>query len=140
MKIYTSYFGNLKNLKMETFSIARYSPQWYAGERLSCLMPSSVLLKKSRNENMPLEGEYEKLYIAELDSKKNEIKREIEKISKNKDIVLLCYEKDENECHRKLAGKYLAFLGFDVEGEFKKNDILLKNKKNIIEDMQLYIF
>jgi len=31
-------------------------------------------------------------------------------------------------------------LGFDVEGEFKKNDILLKNKKNIIEDMQLYIF
>lgn len=36
------------------------------------------------------------------------------KLSAGKEIVILCYEKDHNSCHRKRVAEWLSAAGFQV--------------------------
>jgi len=137
MKIYTSYFGNLKALSKSDIvpiSIARWSPKWYEGHKLLYVAPTPFMLKAdiTREE-----------YIAEYNRilKHTDIKffvKRLEEIGCGKDVALLCYEKPDDFCHRHLLAEYMNGLGYNVE-EFVAPviDVKVEKKK---EPEQLSLF
>lgn len=105
MKIYTSYFANLKKIPSGIIpvSIALFKPKWYNGFEFKKLAPSYATFK---TENL---NEYTKLYkmcLSRLDP--YEIQAELKNLSLGKDVALLCYEKPEDFCHRFLVAEWLS--------------------------------
>lgn len=104
MNIYTSYYGNKKNIDTDKYcyvSISVSTPKWdlpYELEHCKILKPYSIF---GKYDNMK---DYTREYRKYLDSKGVvAIQNVLEYISKkngNKDLVLLCYEKNKFECHR----------------------------------------
>ncbi|MBQ9253262.1 MAG: DUF488 family protein [Bacteroidales bacterium] len=126
MKIYTSYFGNVKKLRtagLVTIGIARWKPRFYEGLCMFSVAPTPYML----SDNCEHE-EYIALYNDILQKRgAKSIVEEIEKLSYGKDVALLCYESPEKFCHRHLLADFLnKELNLGVE-EFglseKKEDI-----------------
>ncbi len=70
-------------------------------EWLRDLAPSIELLNDYRNKKVDW-SEYEKRYLKEMESKK-ELISELKKRSDNGEVIsLLCWEKDDRFCHRRL--------------------------------------
>ena len=112
MKIYTSYFGQMKNLSkagISIISIARYSPRFYHGDVLLEVAPTGAML--SMNDE-----EYKKGYreiLRKVDVNKLLVK--IQVLSKGKDVALLCFEKPDVFCHRHLLAEWiLKSVGIEV--------------------------
>ena len=103
MKIYTSYFGNYRNFgELIPLSIALYSPKGFTGHTLKVLAPNREILQCKNDVE-----EYTNLFNKKLglyNAKK--IYDYLSDISKSKDIVLLCYEKPPQFCHRHLVGDW----------------------------------
>lgn len=103
MKIYTSYFAKYKNGK-NAVSIARGTPAWFNGQRIIEFAPPRYMINYKTER-----------YIEEF---KKEV---LEKTAKNglkklKDgMVLLCYEKTGDFCHRHIIADWLKSHGIDVE-------------------------
>ncbi len=101
--IYTSFFAN-KNLPshLEKISIARITPTWFNPDGFFLeLAPSEELLFSYKNEQIN-ELQYEIEYQKQLD-KLDPI--QIQHKLNNK--VLLCYESNDNFCHRHLLSSWL---------------------------------
>ena len=102
MKIYTSYFANLKNLEKEDIfpiGICCYPPKWFNGPNLGAIAPTPDILEKCKSSH----AEYEKRYKAEVLSIFKDVSTLINKISYisgGKDVALCCYEKPSDFCHR----------------------------------------
>ena len=115
MEIYTSYFGNIKELKKAgiiPISIARWVPKWYNGISLKNVAPTPSMLKEDITRD-----EYIARYKAMI---KNVNAREfIENLSyftKGQPCALLCYEKPNEFCHRHLLAEYLnKELGLNIQ-------------------------
>lgn len=116
MKIYTSYFANLRKIPdyIVPISICRKSPTGYSGLEYKGLAPSFSLLsawKKEHNEQA-----YQKVY-------KNILKHlnpcaifdDLSNMSQGKDVVLVCYEHPSKFCHRHLVAGWLNEYGYNVE-------------------------
>ncbi len=108
MKIYTSYFGNVKKLEKENvvpISIALYSPRWRKWNRLPEAAPKKFML----SEDLSIE-EYIEAYNKEILSKidLDDFLKMIKIMSGGKDVALLCYEKPGDFCHRHLLAKWLT--------------------------------
>lgn len=110
MKIYTGYFAKLKyytNNGLIPISIARKNPEWYIGHSCTYFAPSYDLLSRYRKNEISSE-EYTKIYLNQLN--KDTVKEKLDKIeSKLGDVsvVLLCYEKPSDFCHRHVLAKYI---------------------------------
>ena len=122
MKIYTGYFAQLKKYdakNMFPVSIARFSPKWYEGFNEIALSPSVDLLNAYKNKQIT-EVQYKERYIAELDSHKDIVQMVFETLNKivgeNQDLILLCYEKPSDFCHRHILAEYL-YDKFNLEVE-----------------------
>ena len=119
MKIYTSYFGNRRNFgDLVPISIALYPPAGYLGKELKALAPTGKILRYKDNEEI-----YTELFNKKMeDFSAEKVFKYIEDISGGKDVVLLCYEKPPEFCHRHLVAEWLEKeLGIEVkELEFKK--------------------
>lgn len=102
MKIYTSYFGNVRKLPDEIVpvSIARHAKFW-PGLKYFPLAPDSETLKIQT-------GEYTLRFNKKL-SKLNAVSvlEQLISISEGKDIALLCYEKPGDFCHRRLVAEWI---------------------------------
>ncbi len=115
MKIYTSYFGRLKELNsngLHTVGIAVRPPAFYKGSNMPFFAPRVDMLRMKEAE---YNAEFKKI-LSRLDPKI--VKDTFEMMHRNfkKDIVLLCFEKDWNECHRKMVAEWLnEKLGWDVK-------------------------
>jgi len=83
----------------------------------SVLAPSKHLLieagifKKSdgsKNPKMPFEM-YKELFIEEIERSPSALERleRLEEINKDKDIFLVCYEKDPSKCHRSIIARLI---------------------------------
>jgi len=112
MKIYTSYFGNMRNIKdanLTPISIALKKPDFYFGASIKQLAPAPDMLKLDPYA-------YRKRFSLILRSiNPHALLKHIEKLSAGKDAVLLCYEK-EGFCHRHLVAQWLKEkTGFEVE-------------------------
>ena len=57
--------------------------------------------------------EYTKKVLGVL--KQGEIYTDLEKISEGKDVVLLCYEKLQSDCHREYIAIWMNEAGYDVQ-------------------------
>lgn len=112
MKIYTSYFGNLRKLRENNIvpvSIARWKPKFYEGATMLSLAPTVYMLKQASEE------EYLKMYddiLHKLDLK--EITKSLYYLGGGNDIALLCYEKPGDFCHRHLLADFLNKNGYEV--------------------------
>ena len=126
MKIYTSYFANLKKLQesgIVPIGIALYPPKWFKGHFIKQLAPYSYMLSDSITEE-----KYIRLYkegvLRHLSA--SNIKSHIERLAKDCDVALLCYEKPEDFCHRHIVADWLREnTGIEVT-EFEVKQIVKK--------------
>jgi len=112
MRIYTSYFGNLKKLQdagIATIGIARFPPKHFYGTSLLSLAPKSNMLQMAEQQ---YREEFKKI-LASLNP--HTIYQRIQEISEGKDVALLCFEKPNEFCHRKMVAHWLIKnLGIEV--------------------------
>jgi hypothetical protein len=106
MRIYTSYFGNLRALGKEglfSISIARYTPKWFTGARYLDVAPTPFMLSSACTQSM-----YVTRYEDILKSlKPDNVIRQIEQMSGGRDVALLCFEKPGEFCHRHMLADWL---------------------------------
>lgn len=118
MRIFTSYYANVRNLNEDEFtfiSISSSRPKWLMGVTvydLPVLHPHWDLINSWKNQNISWK-EYTAWYYNQLRpvNPKNVYDRICE-LSRGKDVVLLCWEGREEPCHRHLIGPW---LGQDVK-------------------------
>lgn len=124
MKIYTSYFANLKNLEKDDIvpiGICCYPPKWFKGPNLRAIAPSPDILEKCKSSH----AEYEKRYRTEVLSlfkDANILLERISFISGGKDAALCCYEKPSDFCHRHILAKWLEEQTRIKVEEFEKTE------------------
>lgn len=115
MKIFTSYWAKLAKLKksgLQPISISRHPPRYVSVadyKQYSKFAPHSFMLKLS-------EVEYYQHFNKMLEELNVEdVVNELKDLSGNKDIVLLCYEKEPCDCHRHRVAEWLNEKGIKVE-------------------------
>jgi len=125
MKIYTSYFGNLKTLeKFNIFpiGICQYPPKWFKGPNLISIAPTPFILNNFRSNH----EQFIKLFKSEILSihkDPQDFVNRLEFISEGKDVALCCFETPDKFCHRHLIAKWLNnTLNLDVK-EFECKEI-----------------
>lgn len=115
--LYTSYFSSKKYDINKSISIALWTPSWYLEKVVDSiyysLQPSKFLVTEFKVGNLSQE-DYACYYFAILENLR---KVTPEKVCKDlKDgMVMLCYEKSNEFCHRHLVRKWLNEAGFECE-------------------------
>lgn len=107
--IYTSYYGMLGKLKAEgivPIAISVGKPKGWAGESIDSLAPTWAMLKMGPSD-------YERAYNAILDH--NDPREIVQNHVMGRDVALLCWERDINDCHRKMVGEWLREAGYECE-------------------------
>ena len=138
--IYTSYFAKLKKMpsNFHPVGITLYPPKWYDGPNYRGLAPTKDTLfayKKSDSvDESTVEKEYTESFLKETIGSKNP-EREIEKAvsllspevqdkiredgipiweSPSEHLVLMCFEKTGDFCHRNIVAKWMREHGIPV--------------------------
>jgi hypothetical protein len=104
MKIFTSYFGNIREIKRQNLfpiAISIFHPPTYIGSSYKKLAPPIEFLQFSSD----IYTEHFLNYLEYLSI--TETLQDLKKISNDNDIALLCYEKPENFCHRHLVAMWI---------------------------------
>lgn len=107
--IYTSYYSRahaLQEAGIVPISISRGKPKWFSGEAIDSLAPRWDMLKMPTAQ---YNAEYQKIL------KRNNPHEIVDRIVRGRDVALLCYEKDINDCHRKMVGEWLRENGYECE-------------------------
>jgi len=119
MKVYTSYYkkfemmSQYKVMNMVPVRISTSEPSWfpYETEKLPVLYPGWDLVKGIKEGTLTSE-QYADIYKERLSRVSREcIWKRLEEFSKqnsNNDIVLLCYEKLPDFCHRHIVAEWLG--------------------------------
>lgn len=121
--IYTSYFAKLSKLpaNITPIAICGKSPEWYKGIQYKKLAPKwsffSVWKQTHDNDYYVEHFCKEVLYTLNAEDVIKELYKLAEK-SQDEDIVLICYEKPGDFCHRHLVANWLRNQGYPVE-EYK---------------------
>lgn len=111
--IYTSYYGN-RNIpnNLLKVSISLYPPKHFNGVHYPILAPSKQLLDGYKN-GLINKVEYVDIFISELDKK--DIKSILNSMLNFEcDMVLMCYEKKNDFCHRNILSFYAEYY-FGIE-------------------------
>lgn len=135
--VYTSYFGKWRKINGWVFpvSIVRYKPEWFGGPNYSKLAPPSDLLMEWKNDpcNDDYFGikrrQYNEAVLDKLDV--HQVAKELEEMlpyklheklkgksvfeSQRAHIVLLCFEKPCDFCHRHFVAQWLTKNGYKCE-------------------------
>jgi hypothetical protein len=104
--MFTSYFAIVKKLPLDLVpvSIARGSPRWFTGKKELRLAPTWAMLKMQKLE---YDAAFAEL-LAKLDP------AEMYQVL-GENVVLLCWEKPGDTCHRRLVAEWLeAALGIEI--------------------------
>ena len=109
MTIYTSYFAKLRQIPdhIVPISICAKAPDCYKGLQYKKLAPKySFLMKYKQDRNA---SAYIECFQKEILSLLNQedVLSELMELSEEKDIVLLCFEKSQDFCHRHLVADWL---------------------------------
>ena len=119
MNIFTSNFAKAKSLdnsKYLVVAISRYVPRGYSGVRELRFAPSRQLLmsyKKGLSSKL-----YTQLFFNELGSKIRvySVFKDLASLSNGRDLVLCCYEKAGDFCHRRLIADFvLTHWNYDIK-------------------------
>ena len=118
MKIYTSYFAQLKKLSENIIPIAicGKEPSWYTGLCYKKLAPKYdwwIQWKNEHHNNYIYALKYKETVLDQLCVE--EVLQDLESLSNGADVVLLCYEKADAFCHRHLVSDWLHSYNIDCE-------------------------
>ena len=121
MKIYTSYFGNLKNLKKNNIvpiGVCQVLPKQFNGPNLISIAPTKDILLNCKNNHQEFIKRY-KNEVLSIHRDPQDFVNRLEFISNGNDVALCCYEEPDKFCHRHLIAEWLnEKLKLDVQ-EFK---------------------
>ena len=127
MKIYTSYFAKSAQLpkSMVQIAICLYRPKWYKGFHISALAPSAKLLYdyKCTHDKVAYTAQFCS-YLETLNA--DGIVELLSYLSRGLDVVLLCYERPQDFCHRQLVARWLTEHGYDCS-EYEVSTSLKKS-------------
>jgi uncharacterized protein YeaO (DUF488 family) len=115
--LYTSYFAKIKKLpkNIVTISICGKAPDSYKGVQYKKLAPKYDFFMKYKQDHD--EGYYLEHFWNEVLNPLSvrEIVDQLYNLSGGKDIVMLCYEKPDEFCHRHIVSEWLNKNGFYCE-------------------------
>lgn len=121
--IYTSYFAKLSKLpaNITPIAICGKSPEWYKGIQYKKLAPkwSFFSIWKETHDNEYYIKHFNEEVLNPLNA--NDVINELYSLAgknQDNDIVLICYEKPGDFCHRHLVADWLTSNGYPVE-EYK---------------------
>ena len=112
----TGYFAKLKTYTdngLIPVSIALYSPKWYSGLEYKKLAPTPEILRDFKEGEFAGDiDKYKETYNRDILGHLNPktVVDELTRLAGTADggkIILLCYEKPENFCHRHLVAEWL---------------------------------
>ena len=111
-KIYTSYFANWRNFPADAvpIGITRFKPDYWEHPNLESLAPSAELLRQYRNNYID-EYMFKQIYIQELKDKgftPEYLRTSLMLTVDGKDVILCCYEKSGEFCHRHILAEWLT--------------------------------
>ena len=116
--IYTGYYAKLKHYESNgiiPISIAGRAPEFYKGIQYKKFAPSWDIFSKWKNgeiDNFQYTDRFKKEILGKLN--KEEVKQFLN--SFKTDIILLCYEKSGDFCHRHIVADWIETeLGKRVE-------------------------
>lgn len=118
MKIYTSYYAKCRKIPhtITRISIAGKAPIGYRGIEYKVLAPrKDFFMKWKENHDNDYYIEcFNKQVLSVLNPA--DVYNRLEELSGGQDIVLLCYEKSGDFCHRHLVADWLSKnLGIEVK-------------------------
>ena len=112
--IYTSYFAKLNKLPSDIvpISIALKPPSWYKGLEYKKLAPSFDILKRWKQSHNTAEyiRWFERRVLANLDA--GQVFQELSSMAKDKEVVLICYERIDDFCQRHLLADWFRKNGY----------------------------
>ena len=109
--IYTSYFARSNRLTdVYRISISRSTPSWALVEdTMLVFAPTWDILQDYKNTGDVVA--YESAYFKLLQSRDKDIRLaldRLQKLSKDKTVLICCWENSNKFCHRRLLSKYLS--------------------------------
>lgn len=112
MRVYTSYFAASRNFNKNAvvLGITRFPPNWWNGLNIDKWAPSEKLLRQYRNKEID-EFIFSMEYVQELQDRgftQKKVKEILETIGGDRDIILCCYEKPGDFCHRHVFANWMA--------------------------------
>ena len=119
MKIYTTYFANLRNLPEDIVPIAicGKAPKGWEGLSYPPLAPLKwwwIEWKYNKNEDQEyFKGMYKDTVLDALIPLS--VYNDLERMSGGKDVALVCYESPEKFCHRHLVADWFKWSGISVD-------------------------
>lgn len=132
MKIYTSYFSRQRKMELDDaayISIAVGNPRYavpYKIEDARSLKPYGIFGKYHGEE-------YKQKYFERLDFfGVDTILKELNRLrGDHENVILMCHEKDENECHRRMfaewwfnqTGEFIPEFGKEEKKELTQEDL-----------------
>lgn len=123
MVLWTGYFASIPKYEKHGLfpvSISRWSPKWLNCPNSLDLAPSVDLLRWYKSSVVKDFQRYVERYVEEtlLGLKLEEVVADLMQMSGGRDIVLCCYEKSDEFCHRHILSEWFRQHGYDV-CEFK---------------------
>ncbi|MDE7243360.1 MAG: DUF488 domain-containing protein [Oscillospiraceae bacterium] len=128
MQIFTSCFAQIRKLpdNIVPVSIALKTPAWFQGIRYPALAPHGTFFAvwKRNHDDAEYLRRFNQEVLAPLDAQA--AAAELQSLSGGKDIVLLCYEKPSDFCHRHRVAEWFTERGISVSewNAFDQNGIL----------------
>ena len=118
MKIYTSYFAVEKKIPTDVtrVSIAKWVPKGMRYIEYQKLAPTEKILRAYKDGKLTTEN-YAKAYKREVLDKitLKEVMSFFELVGNGNDIVLLCFEKSVDFCHRHILAEWFIEQGIQVD-------------------------
>jgi hypothetical protein len=135
--IYTGYFAKLKtyeNAGLIPVSIAGKAPNFYKGVQYKGLAPRWEMFndwKKGKIDDM----QYTSIFLQHLETlDKEAVRRALENFGEN--VILLCYEKPGDFCHRHIVADWLeSNFGWRVD---EYDQIKQDRKAQVIKDLKSF--
>lgn len=124
LSLATGYFAKIKNYVKRGFtpvSVSALSPNWFSGAQYRKVAPSRNLLFRFKKKEIS-EDQYVSEYIRDVLSKLSceDILKDLRSLVNSERIVLICYEKPFDFCHRHILSYWFRRQGFNV-GELSKD-------------------
>lgn len=117
--IYTGYYARLKKYieaGLVPISIAGKAPDFYNGIEYKKLAPKYdffIRWKRGEIDNFGYVELFNKEVLSTLDQ--NQVEKELYELSGGKDLILLCYEKQGDFCHRHQVADWLEEKSIRVD-------------------------
>lgn len=116
MKIYTTYFAKVKDLPRDVIPIAvcLYPPRGWTGLGCSQLAPTTTVFYKykSTGDFDTFAAEYIQTTLGHISVQ--ECLAYLSKCSGGRDVALVCFEKNPDECHRSILAAWFEYNGISV--------------------------